>query len=229
MNQRFVEKLLAEGVRKEKLLTVAIKRLSAHVADGFPVSAANQLLAKTKEQAAKLDRCVEDILSRKDFTPKKGRTRKESAFAICTSQILGSRGFSPLAFLRQIAVETGATLTPQRQAQEILQALRHPESVEYKSYLTLDKKSLDKASIMDDLLTFHVMSGEEAREVVRLLDLGWKTLTDRAKELSRQRELPVGASKALEGSQVMVDGVMIPTSMTQQKSRSETLFEEGEW
>lgn len=235
MDYKFEQLLLSEGTKKEKLLPVAIKRLTAHIAAGFPVSAASQLVAKTKEQAGKLDRCVEDVLSKRDFTPKKGRTRKEAAWAICTSQILGSRGFSQLAFLRQIAAETGAHLTPEMQAQEILKALRKPSSVEYRSYLTPDKKDLDRATIMEDLVKFHMMSADESKEVLRLLDQGWKSLKERAEELSKHmRTPPSGSSEEYHRevgrpavvTMLMVDGVMIPSKIVIAESE-EILFEEG--
>ncbi|MBU2060024.1 MAG: hypothetical protein KKB38_20105 [Gammaproteobacteria bacterium] len=39
----------------------------------------------------KMERCVNDLLADPDFKPKKGRTRKESAIAICHVSIMGNR------------------------------------------------------------------------------------------------------------------------------------------
>jgi len=48
------------------------------------------VLAKDKEEAGKIDRCVESKMGDQSFKPQKGRTKKESAFAICTKSIMGA-------------------------------------------------------------------------------------------------------------------------------------------
>lgn len=35
---------------------------------------------------AEVEKCVQSLLANKDFKPKKGRTREQSAWAICTAQ-----------------------------------------------------------------------------------------------------------------------------------------------
>ncbi|RLJ02926.1 MAG: hypothetical protein DRP08_04150 [Candidatus Aenigmatarchaeota archaeon] len=40
-----------------------------------------------KKYWAKLDRCVDKVMKRKDFKPRKGQTRKQSAIAICRSSL----------------------------------------------------------------------------------------------------------------------------------------------
>jgi len=48
------------------------------------------IVAKTKEEATKIDRCVEAKLADSSFKPKAGRTKKQSAYAICTASVLGT-------------------------------------------------------------------------------------------------------------------------------------------
>jgi hypothetical protein len=47
------------------------------------------IVAKTKEEAKKLDSCVEAKMSDPKFKPRPGRTKKQSAYAICSSSVLG--------------------------------------------------------------------------------------------------------------------------------------------
>ena len=60
------------------------------VSGGFvKVEGGMTIVAKTKEEAAKLDRCVEAKIGDPKFKPRPGRTKKQSAYAICTASVLG--------------------------------------------------------------------------------------------------------------------------------------------
>jgi hypothetical protein len=69
------------------------------------------IVAKTKEEAAKLDSCVESKMHDPDFKPKAGRTKKQSAYAICTKSVLGSSASESSETLKKEASEGSKTET----------------------------------------------------------------------------------------------------------------------
>lgn len=48
----------------------------------------------TKSQDKKIERCVAAKIADSKFKPQKGRTKKESAIAVCKSAIIRSKEFS---------------------------------------------------------------------------------------------------------------------------------------
>jgi len=52
------------------------------------------------------DDCVKGIIGNPDFKPQKGRTKKESAYAICTKQFMKKHGISPAAYDKRHATST---------------------------------------------------------------------------------------------------------------------------
>jgi hypothetical protein len=67
------------------------------------------VLAKDKEEAGKIDRCVESKMGDQSFKPQKGRTKKESAFAICTKSVMGT-SVAPAAVKEIVSTDKAADL-----------------------------------------------------------------------------------------------------------------------
>jgi len=107
--QGSMDSLLKIAVREahtaEELEAAKTAYGAALVEQGVSVVDAAIRIGKTKEEARKVDSCVESIMEDSDFKPKGGRTKKESAFAICQSRILGS--LPPTALIREYKQKVG--------------------------------------------------------------------------------------------------------------------------
>jgi len=49
-----------------------------------------KVIAKTEEEAKKIDSCVEAKMKDPDFKPEGDRSKKQSAFAVCTASVMGT-------------------------------------------------------------------------------------------------------------------------------------------
>lgn len=62
------------------------------------------------EMPKEYDDCVKGVMGNTDFKPQKGRTKKESAHAICTKQFMKKHGVSPAEYDKRHATSSVAGL-----------------------------------------------------------------------------------------------------------------------
>jgi hypothetical protein len=62
--------------------------------------------AKTEEEASKIDSCVEEKMKDPNFKPQSGRSKKQSAYAVCTASVLGTAKKAELATVAELSEHT---------------------------------------------------------------------------------------------------------------------------
>ncbi|MEK9740729.1 MAG: hypothetical protein VW262_06025 [Flavobacteriaceae bacterium] len=102
---------------------------------------------------AKLDRCVQDLMNDPDFKPYKGRTKEQSAYAVCNSQVKKSNDPVGVCFSNLMKDPNFKPPAGKTKAQAAYAACKENvdqpgELNEMKSYLmSQDSKKLNKEKI----------------------------------------------------------------------------------
>lgn len=153
--------------RSVRTIHSAIQRISdmeknswKSVAGGFlKMEEGMHIVAKSKEEASKIDRCVEAKLSDSDFKPKAGRTKKQSAYAICTKSVLGSN--ASLEHTQEIKGDISHDHTSEKSASEAADASAD--------------KSVQKDPLVDQIVSSFISRAKTDTKFVDIVKASEKT------------------------------------------------------